>query len=177
MSAIRLHELHREQRVDVPLRQVFAFFERPENLAAITPRELDFRVLTPSPVPMEQGRLIDYTIRVAGIRLRWRSLISIYRPPHCFVDEQLLGPYSFWHHTHRFEPAGSGTRLIDDVRYALPAILPAPLAGLLNRWQVRPRLEHIFDYRRQQIERLFGDRPATSEAGRSEYPQELADGR
>ncbi len=88
--------------------------------------------------------------------MRWRSLISNYDPPHCFVDEQLLGPYSFWHHTHRFEPSGNGTRLLDEVRYALPALLPVPMADAIQRWQVGPLLTQIFDYRQCQFERLFG---------------------
>ncbi|MGF1548115.1 MAG: hypothetical protein ACFCUG_12395 [Thiotrichales bacterium] len=153
---MQLHALKREQRVERPLARVFPFFERPENLALITPPRLGFHLLTPSPVVMEQGRIIDYTIRVMGARLRWRSLISTYRAPHCFVDEQLVGPYSFWHHTHTFEEAGVGTLLRDEVRYALPVLLPGPLAAAIHRWQVRPLLEQIFDYRQQQFQRLFG---------------------
>ena len=68
---------------------MFTFFARPEILALITPPSLDFHLLTPSPIVMEHGSIIDY--------LRWRSLISTYRAPHRFVDERLLGPYSFWH--------------------------------------------------------------------------------
>lgn len=161
---MQLHVLEREQWVDRPLARVFPFFEKPENLALITPPSLGFRLLTPSPVNMEQGRIIDYTIRVMGARVRWRSLISTYQPPHCFVDEQLLGPYSFWHHTHRFEQAGGGTRLVDEVRYALPALLPGPLAAAVHGWQVRPMLERIFDFRQQQFQRLFGGSAATGAA-------------
>ncbi len=153
---MQLYTLEREQWLDRALDKVFPFFERPENLALITPPSLGFKLLTPSPVKMEQGRIIDYTIRVMGVRVRWRSLISNYDPPHCFVDEQLLGPYSFWHHTHRFEPSGNGTRLLDEVRYALPALLPVPMADAIQRWQVGPLLTQIFDYRQCQFERLFG---------------------
>jgi ligand-binding SRPBCC domain-containing protein len=161
---LRIHTLQREQWVDRPLEKVFPFFERPENLALITPPSLGFRLLTPSPVAMEQGRIIDYTIRVLGVRVRWRSLISTYEPPFRFVDEQLMGPYSFWHHTHRFAAEGSGTRLLDEVRYALPAYLPQPLATLLHRLQVEPTLKHIFDYRQHQFRRLFGGQPTPGDA-------------
>ena len=97
--SLATYTLKRELWVDQPLEKVFPFFERPENLALITPPRLAFRLLTPSPVQMEQGRVIDYTIRVLGKQVRWRSIISTYCPPHSFVDEQLLGPYSFWHHS------------------------------------------------------------------------------
>lgn len=148
--------LKRKQWVDVPLSRVFPFFEKPENLALITPPQLGFRLLTPSPVQMERGRIIDYTIRVAGVRLHWTTLISSYQPPYCFVDEQLSGPYGFWHHTHRFQQAGSGTLLLDEVRYAMPVYLPGLLASALCSWQIRPRLNKIFDYRQRQFQRLFG---------------------
>lgn len=173
MAKLALYTLSRTQWVDRPLERVFPFFERPENLALITPPSLGFRLLTPSPVRMAQGRVIDYTIRLLGVRVRWRSLISTYDPPHCFVDEQLLGPYSFWHHTHRFEPQGAGTRLSDEVRYALPAYLPGPIAATLYRWQVRPALERIFDYRHRQFRRLFGGPepdPATPTTGAAGEP-------
>lgn len=160
MSGLRVYELSRAQWVNTPLERVFPFFERPENLALLTPPSLDFHMLTPAPVTIEQGRIIDYTIRVLGVRLRWRSLISTYRPPHCFVDEQVLGPYSFWHHTHRFVAEGTGTRLIDQVRYALPAFLPRPLAAGVHRWHVQSALREIFDYRRERIQRLFGSAAA-----------------
>ena len=71
---MELYTLAREQWVERPLSRVFPFFERPENLALITPPGLGFRLLTPSPVRMEQGRIIDYTIRVLGLPVRWRSL-------------------------------------------------------------------------------------------------------
>ena len=149
-----MYTLQRLQLVDRPLDQVFDFFQKPENLAAITPPSLDFQLLSPSPVPMEQGRVIDYTIRVMGVKLRWRSLISDHQPPLRFVDQQLKGPYSFWHHEHRFEDLGDRTRLIDEVHYTLPLYLP--FSSLIHRFYVRPRLEDIFDYRAQVFARLFG---------------------
>ncbi len=160
MGGIKVCTRNREQWVDRPLERVFPFFERPENLALITPPSLDFRLLTPSPVIMAQGCIIDYTIRVLGVRIRWRSIISTYQPPYCFVDKQLVGPYSFWHHTHRFQEEGTGTRLFDEIRYALPSYLPEPIAAALHRWHVQPSLRRIFAYRHDQFERFFGDRVA-----------------
>jgi ligand-binding SRPBCC domain-containing protein len=150
------YTLQREQYVPRELEQIFPFFERPENLALITPPQLEFRLLTPSPVKMEQGRVIDYTIRLFGIPVRWRSLISHYDPPHCFVDEQLQGPYSFWHHTHRFLERGSGTLLCDEVRFAMPLYLPPPIGALMHEAYLGPMLKLIFDYRRDLFENFFG---------------------
>ena len=162
---MRCHTLQREQWVASPLQQIFPFFAQPENLALITPASLDFRLLSPQPVAMEKGRIIDYTIRVMGLPVRWRTLITTYDPPRCFVDEQLSGPYSFWHHTHRFEPRDGGTLLYDEVRYVLPMALIGPFRGLVHTLYVRPCLERIFDYREQVFDRLFGANPITSKQG------------
>jgi ligand-binding SRPBCC domain-containing protein len=153
--------LEREQWVASPLPGIFPFFAQPENLALITPSSLRFRLLTPSPVVMENGRIIDYSIRVMGLPVRWRTLITRYEPPGCFVDEQISGPYSFWHHTHRFEPRDGGTMLYDEVRYALPMPLIGPARHVAHVLYVRPYLEQIFDYREQVFTRLFGGIPAT----------------
>ena len=157
---MRIYTLQREQWVARPRERVFPFFAQPENLALITPPSLRFQLLTPAPVNMEKGRVIDYTIRVTGLPTRWRTLISHYDPPRCFVDEQLSGPYSFWHHTHRFEPLDGGTRLFDEVHYALPIAVTGPARDLLHALYVRPTLERIFGYRQQVFQDLF-DGPAT----------------
>ena len=159
---MRCHTLRREQWVAAPLQHIFPFSAQPENLALITPASLDFRLLTPLPVDMEKGRIIDYTIRLMGLPVRWRTMITSYEPPRCFVDEQICGPYSFWHHTHRFEPRDGGTLLYDEVRYVLPMALIGPVRGLIHTLYVRPSLERIFDYREQVFTRLFGGKPEIS---------------
>jgi ligand-binding SRPBCC domain-containing protein len=141
---MKVYTLKAEQFVARPLAEVFAFFERPENLAKITPETLGFVILTPLPIEMRAGTLIDYTIKVMGFRLRWRTLISSYDPPHAFVDEQLKGPYTLWHHTHRFRAVEGGTMISDEVKYALPLGLLGRLAHALF---VRRQLKGIFAYR------------------------------
>lgn len=154
---MRTYTLNREQVIPKPLDNIFGFFTKAENLALITPPSLAFRVLTPSPVTMERGRIIDYTIRLFGVEIRWRSMITTFEPPHYFVDEQIMGPYSFWHHTHTFERRGTSTTVMHDrVRYALPLCFSGLPQDILHRLYVRPNLEHIFDYRRDVIDRMFG---------------------
>lgn len=131
---------------------VFSFFQDPENLARITPPALGFLILTPGPIPMHAGSVIDYTIRISGLRLRWTTVISEYEPPAKFVDVQIRGPYSFWHHTHTFEEVPGGTRMTDQVRYALPF---GPLGRLAQRLTVRKQIAAIFAHRRIAVERHF----------------------
>ena len=95
---------------------------------------------------------IDYRVRVAGLPLRWRTLITAYEPPSRFVDEQLKGPYSFWHHTHEFVEVPEGTLVRDTVRYALPL---GALGDLAAGAFVAADLEDIFRYRRKVIGAVF----------------------
>ena len=150
---MKVYSLIKQQRVPRSLSEVFAFFEDPTNLDRLTPADLDFQILTPQPIAMQPGTLIDYTIKILGVRVRWRTLVTAYEPPSKFVDEQLRGPYDFWHHTHSFTANGNGTLIEDRVCYALPLGLLGRLAHALF---VRRQLEAIFAYRAEIIAELFG---------------------
>ena len=141
--------LTREQHLPAEPAEVFPFFGDARNLEAITPPWLGFRVVTPEPVAMAAGTLIEYRLRLRGVPVRWRTRIEAWEPPHRFVDVQLSGPYRLWHHTHTFEPApGGGTTMRDVVRYALPL---GPLGALAHRALVKRDLERIFDFRRDAV--------------------------
>jgi ligand-binding SRPBCC domain-containing protein len=166
---MNLVSLKRQQLIRRPLEEVYAFFSRPENLAEITPVSLRFQLLTPQPVVMKDGAVIDYTIRPFGLPLRWTTLITEFTPPLRFVDLQLRGPYSYWHHTHSFQGTEEGTVMTDDVRYALPFGM---LGQAVHALVVRRQLNHIFDVRESVLKRYFSKTstigtPATI---RSEHP-------
>jgi ligand-binding SRPBCC domain-containing protein len=145
----------REQTIDRPPDAVFPFFASPENLAIITPPWLGFRILTPLPLEVRTGTFIDYTIRWLGIPVRWRTLITEYQPSVKFVDQQIKGPYRFWHHEHAFEAVAGGTRMTDRVTYILPF---GRLGDLAHRLLVRRQLEEIFDYRAASIARILEEK-------------------
>jgi ligand-binding SRPBCC domain-containing protein len=151
---MRVHVLEREQRIAAPPEDVFPFFQDAYNLEAITPPFLGFRVVTPRPVDMRVGALIEYRLRLHGVPVRWRTRIEMFDPPHTFVDVQLSGPYRLWHHTHVFEPDGrGGTLMRDRVRYALPL---GPLGGVAHLLFVRRDLRRIFEFRQQAVVRTLG---------------------
>ena len=58
-----VHRLERQQFVPRPRDEVFAFFADARNLEMLTPAFLNFRILTPLPLDMHSGTLIDYQIR------------------------------------------------------------------------------------------------------------------
>lgn len=146
-----VHVLTREQTLPGSPDTVFPFFAAARNLEAITPPWLGFRVVTPEPIAMAPGALIDYRLRLHGIPLRWKTRIAAWEPGERFVDEQLRGPYALWHHTHEFRPAaGGGTVMRDTVRYALPL---GPLGAVAHRALVRRDLDRIFDFRAEEVAR------------------------
>ena len=103
------HVIEREQLVARELPEVFEFFSRARNLESLTPPWLSFSVLTPEPIEMRPGTLIDYRLRLHGLPMRWRTLIEAWEPEVRFVDRQLRGPYKLWHHTHSFAEVSGGT--------------------------------------------------------------------
>lgn len=150
--------LRREQRLARRIEDVFPFFADAVNLERITPPEVGFAFLTPLPIEMQVGTLIDYRLKLWGIPLRWRTRITEWDPPHGFVDEQVRGPYALWVHSHAFRAEGEETLMIDDVRYALPL---APV-GELAHPLVRHQLDRIFDHRARVVPELVdAQRPAS----------------
>ena len=148
---MRIHRLEREQFLSHPVEEVFAFFAEAHNLERITPPQLRFRVLTPGPIELRTGSLIEYRLRLHGLPLDWLTRIEEWDPYAGFVDSQLVGPYRLWHHTHSFEAREGGTLMRDLVRYSLPAW---PI-GELGRVLVRRELAGIFDFRSGAVDRLL----------------------
>lgn len=146
------HTLHTEQWLARPLEDVFGFFANAANLEQITPDELRFRILSPQPIEMRVGALINYQLRLAGIPFRWRSEITAWDPPYAFEDTQIKGPYGSWVHRHVFEERDGGTLITDHVRYALPLSPLGDVAFPLVRWQ----LGRIFAHRQEVIAAQFG---------------------
>ena len=103
MLEIKNGVLRAETWLPRPLAEVFHFFSDAENLEKITPPWLKFWIVSPRPIEMQTGTLIDYKLRLKELPLRWQSEISVWDPPYCFVDEQRKGPYRVWKHEHRFE--------------------------------------------------------------------------
>lgn len=144
--------LKRTQLIQRPLAEVFPFFASPENLARITPPWLHFVIRSPSPVEMKAGALIEYTIRWFGMPVRWKTEINDYEPPFRFVDRQIRGPYTLWHHTHVFSELNGMTEMTDLVQYRLPL---GPVGRMLHTFLIRRQLQEIFEYRYNMIEEIF----------------------
>ena len=138
--------------IDLPRDEVFAFFSNAENLERITPPELGFHIVTPRPIDIKKGTLIDYKLSMHGLSFGWRTEITHWEPPFEFIDMQLSGPYKQWIHLHRFtEPEPGKTLMEDKVRYRLPL---EPL-GDIAQFFIERQLKYIFGFRRTAVEEIL----------------------
>lgn len=105
---------------------------------------------------MRAGQTVTWRAVHFGIPWRMTSLISAYGAPHRFVDEQVSGPFARWHHEHRFEPDGSGTRMLDLVEFAAPL---GPLGRIAERIALRRYMTRLLERRNVWLrETLEGSR-------------------
>jgi ligand-binding SRPBCC domain-containing protein len=143
---MKTYTLRREQVLPGTPDEVFPFFGEARNLEAITPPWLGFEVVTPEPVEMRVGTLIQYRLELHGIGVDWLTSIQAWEPGVRFVDTQVRGPYRLWHHTHDFRPGDEAgtTVMTDTVRYAIGWGVAGEIAA---RAFVLRDVAAIFDYR------------------------------
>lgn len=149
-----MHQLKRIQKLPIDIKTAWDFFSSPKNLSVITPPEMGFVVTSALPEKMYPGMMITYTVKpMLGIPVTWVTEITHVREQQFFVDEQRVGPYSIWHHQHFFKPIDGGIEMTDIVDYKLPFGI---IGDIVQPFLVKPRLEHIFNYRNEKLEELFG---------------------
>lgn len=146
------HFLKSQIQINKPIGEVFQFFSKAENLNLLTPPELNFKIITPLPIVLKCGAIIDYRIQLSGFPFSWKTEITKWNPPNQFVDTQLQGPYQTWIHEHKFESKDGYTIMHDLVEYKAKGWIFEPL---IHRFFVAKRVKKIFAYRTLQINRLF----------------------
>ncbi|MFT3796052.1 SRPBCC family protein [Flavobacterium sp.] len=150
-----MYSFHRIQKFPVPIEKIWAFISDPKNLAVITPPEMGFQTLSGDERPMFPGQIIHYTITpLFGIKMEWVTEITHVEHLNYFVDEQRHGPYKFWHHKHFLREIPGGVEMEDLIHYKVPMGF---LGRIFHPILVRPNLEKIFEFRRQQLIELFGE--------------------
>lgn len=93
---------------------------------------------------MTLGDTVTWQARHFGLRWQMTSMISAYDRPSYFVDEQVAGPFKRWHHTHHFDPDGSGGTVMRDViDFAAPLGPVGTIAELAVLDWYMPRLIKI----------------------------------
>jgi len=152
---MKTYNLEFEQFIDLPIEDVFDFFSKPENLSLITPPRLRFDILTPTPLEMKEGQLIDYSLKILYlIKLHWRTLITDYQKPYKFIDQQIKGPYTLWHHTHTFEEKNGGTLIKDSLQYVIPF---GWIGRAIHFIYIKHDINGIFQYRHKILNDIFSE--------------------
>lgn len=152
--SMSIYKLERTQLIMSDISTLWQFFSNPENLSAITPAYMNFRITSPiSDSGINAGQIITYKVSpILNIPLSWMTEITDVEQHKHFVDEQKKGPYKLWQHKHVFEEKDGKTLMTDIVRYQLPLGLIGRLAHFLF---VKRQLQNIFDYRHRKIEAMF----------------------
>lgn len=152
---MKVYKLERIQKIPISLDEAWQFFSRPENLRKITPKEMGFVIKSDvKDIEMFSGMLIVYTVKpVLGIPMTWVTEIKNIKDKEHFIDEQRFGPYSLWHHQHKFKAIEGGVEMTDVVQYVLPLGI---IGQIMNTLFIKNKLKQIFDFRVKVVEELFG---------------------
>lgn len=152
---MKVYKKEWNQFIPRPMEEVWEFFSRPENLNEVTPKEMNFEILSDiANKPMYEGMIINYKVTpLLGIKMRWTTEIQRIKEGKYFVDEQRFGPYAMWHHEHHFEEKDGGVYMTDLLHYAIGF---GPVGNLANWLIVDNKIDEIFNYRFEAVEKLFG---------------------
>lgn len=151
---MKIYSLHTIQKLPISVEEAWEFLSDPANLKVITPDYMSFDILSGSERKMFPGQIIQYIVTpIAGIKTKWVTEITHVQDLKYFVDEQRFGPYALWHHKHFLKEIPGGVEMEDIVDYKLPFGF---LGQMVHPFLVKPKLNEIFDYRRQKLLELFG---------------------
>lgn len=151
---MKIYTLHQTQKLPISLDDAWDFLCNPGNLEKLTPSEMNMKIISGADRPMYAGQILQYSVTpVKGFKTKWVSEITQYEHKKYFVDLQLYGPYSLWHHKHFIHEIKDGVEMEDIIDYKVPLGI---LGQLIHPVLVKPKLEAIFNYRKSQMELLFG---------------------
>ena len=149
-----MHHLKQIQTLPVDREILWEFISVPQNLNKITPPQMAFEIIGEPPEKTFAGLLLEYRVKVPLLGWSsWLTEIKYVEEGFSFMDEQRVGPYKLWLHTHKLEDTDEGTRMTDDIRYLVPF---GPIGLLANALYVGRTLRQIFHYRRVKMEEIFG---------------------
>ena len=151
---MKIYTLHKHQKLPITLHQAWEFLCNPANLSKLTPKEMNMKIISGADKPMYAGQVLQYSVTpLPGFKTKWVSEITHYEHKKYFVDDQLYGPYAFWHHKHFVHEIDGGVEIEDIIDYKVPF---GVLGQILHPLLVKPKLEAIFNHRKEQMEKIFG---------------------
>ena len=97
-----------------PPAELYSWHARPGALTRLTPPWQRLERVG-GEEPLAEGQTVRLRLGVGPLRLPWTALHRDLVPGSQFLDEMRSGPFARWVHLHRFEPAGQGSRVRDEI--------------------------------------------------------------
>ena len=148
------YQLHKEQKLNAKISDVWNFSVSPKNLQRITPDKMGFEITSKnSEEKIYPGMIITYKVSpILNIKMNWVTEITQVKENKFFIDEQRLGPYKMWHHQHIFIDNDDHVLMKDIVTYIPPFGL---LGDMANKLFIKRQLNEIFNYRFVEMNKIF----------------------
>ena len=151
---MKIYQIKTKQKLPISAKKAWEFLSDPNNLAEITPRYMNFKILSGADRSIFAGQIIQYKVTpVLGITLKWVTEITHVKENEYFVDEQRFGPYSLWHHKHFINEIDGGVEMEDIIDYKIPFGILGQIAHPLF---VKNKLKQSFKFGEKKLIKLFG---------------------
>lgn len=151
---MKVYKINTIQKLPTTKQEIWDFLSLPENIIKVMPSNLNFMVEHGGDLPIHIGQIIQYSVTpLKGFTTKWVSEITEVVNQDYFVDIQIDGPYKSWHHTHIIREIENGVEVVDIIEYELPYGF---IGKLLHPFIIKPKLNQIFNYRKEKMEHLFG---------------------
>jgi len=136
-----------DTQIDSPRPEVFNWFEHKGSFRRLMPPwEVAEEVRADD--TLEDGAQRVFRFPLGPVKMTWVAEHLGYQPPEKFEDVMRKGPFSSWHHVHRFIEKDGGTIVHDEVDYRLPMGILGRIFGSRN---VKNRLTRMFRARELRL--------------------------
>jgi ligand-binding SRPBCC domain-containing protein len=152
---LKLYQIKTKLKLPISVDKAWEFLSNPKNLKEITPKHMNFRILSGADRSIFAGQIIQYKVTpMLGISTKWVTEITHVKDKEYFVDEQRFGPYALWHHKHFIKKIDGGVEMEDVIDYKIPFGIIGQIAHPII---VKNKLKQIFKYRENKLKELFGE--------------------
>jgi len=152
---LKLYQIKIKQNLPISVDKAWEFLSNPKNLKEITPKYMNFRILSGADRSIFAGQIIQYKVTpMLGISTKWVTEITHVKDKEYFVDEQRFGPYALWHHKHFIKKIDGGVEMEDIIDYKIPFGIIGQIAHPII---VKNKLKQIFKFRENKLKELFGE--------------------
>jgi uncharacterized protein len=104
----------KKSRMGVPVTDLFVWHSGPGAILRLSP-PWDPLAVIESSGGIDKGARVVMKMKAGPIPYKWQAEHTDFRENRMFRDIQVKGPFSAWHHTHRFNPDGPHAAYLEDI--------------------------------------------------------------